>query len=62
MGALTLGTGDVGELSEPAATTDVSVDELAAAHLEHAERVADLTALRPAERTTSCARISHAGR
>ena len=50
-GALTLGTGDVGELSEPAATTDVSVDELAAAHLEHAERIADLAALKPAERT-----------
>jgi DNA-directed RNA polymerase specialized sigma24 family protein len=51
MGALTLGAGDAGEIPEPAATTDMSVDELAAAHLEHAERVADLAALKPAERT-----------
>ena len=51
MGALTLGAGDTGEIPEPAATTDLSVDELAAAHLEHAERVADLAALKPAERT-----------
>ena len=51
MGALSLGTGDPGELSEPVATGDGGVEELAAAHLEHAERVADLAVLKPAERT-----------
>lgn len=51
MGALTLGAGEAGELPEPAATTNWSVDELAAAHLEHAERVTDIAALKPAERT-----------
>jgi DNA-directed RNA polymerase specialized sigma24 family protein len=50
MGALTLGAGDAGELPEPAGT-HAGVDELAAAHLEHAERVGDLSALKPAERT-----------
>ena len=51
MGALTLGAGEPGELPEPAAATQAGVDELAAAHLEHAERVDDLSALKPAERT-----------
>jgi DNA-directed RNA polymerase specialized sigma24 family protein len=51
MGALSLGTGDPGELDEPAATGSAGVEELAAAHLEHAERVADLGVLKPAERT-----------
>jgi DNA-directed RNA polymerase specialized sigma24 family protein len=51
MGALSLGTGDPGELEEPAATGGAGVEELATAHLEHAERVADLAALKPAERT-----------
>ncbi len=51
MGALSLGTGDPGELSEPVATGDGGVEELAAAHLEHAERVGDLAVLKPAERT-----------
>jgi len=51
MGALSLGTGDPGELSEPAAIGDDEVEEVAAAHLEHGERVADLAALKLAERT-----------
>ena len=51
MGALSLGTGEPGELDEPAATGGAGVEELATAHLEHAERVADLAALKPAERT-----------
>ena len=51
MGALSLGTGDPDELSEPAANGNEGVEELAVARLEHAERVADLAALKPAERT-----------
>ena len=51
MGALSLGTGDPGELDEPAATGEAGVEELATAHLEHAERVGDLAVLKPAERT-----------
>ena len=51
IGALSLGTGDPGELSEPAAIGDDEVEEVAAAHLVPAERVADLAALKPAERT-----------
>ena len=50
MGALTLGAGETGELPEPA-SMHAGVDELAAAHLEYVERVADLSALKPAERT-----------
>jgi DNA-directed RNA polymerase specialized sigma24 family protein len=50
MGALTLGAGETGELPEPA-SMHAGVDELAAAHLEHVERVGDLSALKPAERT-----------
>jgi DNA-directed RNA polymerase specialized sigma24 family protein len=51
MGALSLGTGHPGELSEPAALDGYEVEEVAAAHLEHGERVADLAALKLAERT-----------
>jgi DNA-directed RNA polymerase specialized sigma24 family protein len=50
MGALTLGAGETDELPEPA-SMHAGVDELAAAHLEHVERVAELSALKPAERT-----------
>src|SRR4051812_17732690 len=50
MGALSLGTGGPGELPEPAANGNEGVEELAVAHLEHSERVADLAALKPAER------------
>lgn len=50
-GRASLGTGDSGELAEPAAIGDDEVEEVAAAHLEHAERVADLSALKSAERT-----------
>ena len=38
-------------MPEPAANGNEDVEDLAAAHLEHAERVADLAALKPAERT-----------
>jgi hypothetical protein len=51
MGALTLGENQIGELPEPAATTQPGVDDLAATHLEHAERVADPRAIKPTERT-----------
>ena len=51
MGALSLGTGGPGELSEPAANGNEGVEELAVAHLEHSERVADLAALKPVECT-----------
>jgi DNA-directed RNA polymerase specialized sigma24 family protein len=51
MGALSLGMGDPGELDEPTARGDGGVEELVAARLEYAERVADFAALKPAERT-----------